>query len=191
MLFQLVQIIYWLVLSTWFGGALFIAVAAQVVFQTVRQNNPILPHVLSVNLEGQHSTLLSGTIVANLIGMLSNIEMICAGVMVPAIGAQWFLLDRGTTSVLISLFVRSALLVTATGVIAFDRWVLWPKIWQFRQTFIDNADDPDKANPAREQFDRYQRESFTLLHVLVFLLLGIVLFSGAIAHPTYTYMTSP
>ena len=59
-LFQLVQIVYWLALATWFGGVLFVAIAAPAVFRTVRENNPVLPHVLSVNLEGQHGTLLAG-----------------------------------------------------------------------------------------------------------------------------------
>ena len=32
--FHIIQIIYWLSLSTWFGGVLFIAVAAPIVFRT-------------------------------------------------------------------------------------------------------------------------------------------------------------
>ena len=65
-LFQLVQIVYWLSLATWFGGALFVAMAVPAIFRTVGENNPVLPHVLSVNLEGQHGTLLSGSIVGAL-----------------------------------------------------------------------------------------------------------------------------
>src|SRR3954454_21167129 len=61
-LYQIVQIVYWLALATWFGGVLFVAISAPVILRTVRENNPILPHVLSVNLEGQHATLLAGSI---------------------------------------------------------------------------------------------------------------------------------
>ncbi len=50
--FQLIQIVFWLALSTWFGAVLFIAVAAPIIFRTVRESNPVLPMVLSVNLEG-------------------------------------------------------------------------------------------------------------------------------------------
>ena len=45
-------------------------VAAQVIMRTMHENNPLLPHVLSVNLEGQHGTLLAGTIIGNLISTL-------------------------------------------------------------------------------------------------------------------------
>jgi hypothetical protein len=76
-----VQIVYWLALSTWFGGVLFVALAAPVIFNTVRESNPILPTVLSVNLENQHSTLLAGSIVGNLIERLTRIEYACAAAL--------------------------------------------------------------------------------------------------------------
>src|ERR1700744_4539924 len=91
--FQIVQIVYWLALATWFGGVLFVAVAAPVVFRTVREANPILPTVLSVNLENQHGTLLAGTIVGNLLSMLTKVQIGCAAAMALAIVAQFFLID--------------------------------------------------------------------------------------------------
>jgi hypothetical protein len=183
MLFQLVQIVYWIALSTWFGGVLFIAVAAQVVLRTVAENKPILPHVLSVNLEGQHGTLLGGTIVAQLIAALSRIELICAAVLLLALGAQWFVIDVGTQWNRDCAIVRSALFVIAKVIVIYDSWVLSPKIWRLREAFIENADDPDKANPALEEFNRYQQQNVNLLFTLTFVLLGIVLFSGAITPP--------
>jgi len=182
MLLQLVQTVYWLALSVWFGGAMFIGVAVQVIHRTVRENNPVLPHVLSVNLEGQHSTLLGGTIVGNLIAALARVELACAAVLFMVMGSQWFLVDLSDTWIKISAFVRSALFLAATAIVAYDGWVLWPRIIKTRQTFIDNADDPEKANPAIERLDRLQRDSETLLMILVFLLLGIILFSGNIYH---------
>jgi hypothetical protein len=183
MLFQLVQIVYWLALSMWFGGAMFIWVAVQVIHRTVRQNNPLLPHVLSVNLEGQHSTLLAGTIVGNLILALSRIEIACAALLLLAIGSQWTLIDLSDPAVKTSAFLRSFFFVGATLVVIYDGWFLWPRILKTRQTFIDNADDPDKANPENEKLDKLQRDSEMLLMVLVFFLLGIILFSGNIHRP--------
>jgi len=75
------MILYWLALATWFGGVLFIALAAPIIFRTVREANPIMTSVLSVNLEGQHGTLLAGTIVANLLQRLMWLEMVCAGTL--------------------------------------------------------------------------------------------------------------
>ena len=58
-------------MATWFGGVLFVAVAAPIIFRTVRESNPVLPTVLSVNLENQHGTLLAGSIVGNLLATLA------------------------------------------------------------------------------------------------------------------------
>jgi len=181
MLFQLVQTVYWLALSVWFGGAMFVWVAVQVIHRTVGENKPILPHVLSVNLEGQHSTLLAGTIVGNLISALAKIEIACAVALLLAIGAQWFLVDLADPLNKMSAFVRSALFLAATGTAIYDAWVLWPRAVASRQNFIDNADDPDKANPIREKLDKLQRESELLLKIQLFLLLGIILYSGGIS----------
>jgi len=187
MLFQLVQTVYWLALSIWFGGAMFIGVAWQIIHRTVRENNPVLPHVLSVNLDGKHSTLLAGTIVSNLVSALARIEVVCAAVVLAALGAQWFLIDLSDPWMKASAFVRSLLCLAAAGVVIYDGWFLWPKIMKARQTFIDNADDPDKANPVSERMDQLQRESEMLLMILVFLLLGMVLFSGNIYPPTVSF----
>jgi hypothetical protein len=184
MLFQLVQTVYWLALSVWFGGAMFIGIAVQTIHRTVRESNPVLPHVLSVNLEGQHSTLLAGTIVGKLISVLARVEIICAAVVLVALGSQWFLIDLADSWAKASAFVRSALCLAAMGVVIYDGWILWPKIMEARQTFIENSDDPEKANPASERMDRLQRDSEMLLMILVFLLLGMILFSGNISRPT-------
>src|SRR6478672_9772072 len=87
-LYQFIQIAYWLALSTWFGGVLFVAVSWQVIFRTVREANPVLPTVLSVNLEGQHGTLLAGTIVADIIAMLTRIQLVCAAALLITIAIQ-------------------------------------------------------------------------------------------------------
>ena len=187
MLFQFVQTVYWLALSVWFGGAMFIGLAVQKIHRTVRENNPILPQVLSVNLEGQHSMLLAGSIIGELISSLARIEIICAAIVLVMMGSQWFLIDLADPWTKSSEFVRCALGLAATGVVIYDGWFLWPRIIKTRQTFIDNADDPEKANPASEQLDRLQRDSEMLLMIQVFLLLGIILFSGNIHPPAFSF----
>jgi len=178
-LFQLVQIVYWLALATWFGGVLFVAIAAPVVFRTVRENNPVLPHVLSVNLEGQHGTLLAGSIVGSLIARLARLQLVCGGVLVAALVAHLFIANvqgaNGTAAI-----IRTALLLAAAGVALYDGWLVWPQLWRHRQEFIDHADEPELANPAKDEFDRGQRRSVTLLMAVLFLLLGVILFSGNI-----------
>lgn len=190
MALQLLQIIYWLALASWFGGVLFVFVAAQVIFRTIAENKPVLPHVLSVNLEGQHGTLLAGTIVGNLLAVVTRIALVCASMLAMVITLQWILLFQYESSNLLSSLLRTALLLMAAGVTVYDRRLVWPKIWKHRQEFIDHADDPDVANPAKEKFDYFQRESQMLLSILLMLLLGMVIFSGAMAAhtilPTFT-----
>src|SRR5436309_723655 len=134
MLFQFVQILYWLALSTWFGGVLFVAVSAPIVFRTVRENDPILPTVLAVNLEGQHGTLLAGSIVANLLGMLVRVELACAAALFVGIGAQWFLAERGGAQ-LVPAVLRTALYVAAVALVVYDWRVVSPRIWKARQEY--------------------------------------------------------
>jgi hypothetical protein len=181
MIFQLVQFLYWLALATWFGGALFITIASRIIFKTVQDNNPILPHVLSVNLEGQHGTLLAGTIMGNILTTFYRIEVGCCGVLIVTMAAQCFFIDVHDPAVMLPTIVRAALLIGAGAVVVYDWRYIWPRMWRYRQEFLDNADEPDKANPAKDQFDHFQKESVTLLAVLLFLLLGMVLFSGGAA----------
>jgi hypothetical protein len=178
-LFQLIQIVYWLALATWFGGVMFVAIAAPVVFRTVRENNPVLPHVLSVNLEGQHGTLLAGSIVGSLIARLARVQLACGAVLILALIAHLFVANvegaNGTAAI-----IRTALLLAAGGLALYDGWLVWPHLWRHREEFIEHADEPELANPAKDEFDRGQRRSVTLLMAVLFLLLGVILFSGNI-----------
>jgi hypothetical protein len=178
-MFQAIQIAYWLALATWFGGVLFIAIAAPVIFRTVREADRTLPRVLSVNLEGQHGTLLAGTIVSNLLAVLSRIQLLCAGVLLVAILGQWFCIDRSGAALLFPL-IRTAIYLAAVALVIYDWRVVWPRIQKYRQQYIDHADEPEVANPAKEQFDRYHMESITVLRNVLFLLLGMILFSANI-----------
>jgi hypothetical protein len=189
MLFQVVQLFYWLALSTWFGGVLFIAMAAPVIFKTVGESNPILTDVLSVNLEGQHGTLLAGSIVVNLIHRLLRIEMICAAMLVMALVAQPFVIDVSSGNVGTAI-VRSVLFIAASGIVYFDWQVVWPKIQKNRSEYIEHADEPEVANPAKDRFDIEQRRSLTLLSIVVVLLLGMILFSSTIV-PKSLFMEAP
>jgi uncharacterized protein DUF4149 len=175
-LYQFIQIIYWLGLATWFGCVLFIAVTWPVIFSTVREANPVLPTVLSVNLEGQHGTLLAGTIVANLIARLTRIQLICAGALLITIaiqlGAHWQDYASGIP--------RLILYLAAVGLLVYDWWFIEPKIHEQRKQYLDHADEPEAANAARQEFDRYHRQSVLLMYSLLGALLGIIVFSTTI-----------
>ena len=189
MLFEFVQILYWLALSTWFGAVLFVLIAPPIILKTVRSSNPILPTVLSVNLDGQHSTLLAGTIVENLLTPIMRTQLACAASMAVAIVVQWFLIDT-REDVLLAPILRSAMFVAAAVLAIYDWRYVWPRTFRSRQLYLDNADDPEKANPALDEFDKYQAESLLILRNIFFLLLGIVLFSANIRSAVFVYETA-
>jgi hypothetical protein len=179
-LFPLFQILYWLSLASWFGGVLFIAVAAPVIFRTVREAKPLLPTVLSVNLENQHADLLAGSIVGNLLALLSRIQPASGvGVLLGLVG-QWTLGDREGPGLLAQVILRTCLFGAAMVMVIYQWRVLWPRIEQYRTEYIEHADEPDVANPAKDQFDRLHHESVNVLLIILALLLGLILFSGNI-----------
>ena len=183
MLFEFVQILYWLSLSTWFGGVLFVLLAPPIIHKTVRESNPLLPLVLSVNLEGQHGTLLAGSIVSNLLGPVIKTELVCAAGMFVAIVGQWLHATAYGLDLTVPI-LRSAMFLAAVIFVVYNYRSVWPKALHYRQEYLDNADDPDKANPALDLFDRYQNESLTTVRNVLFLLLGIILFSANIGSAT-------
>ena len=178
-MFELLQIIYWLALSTWFGSVLFIAVAAPVIMRSVRESNPVIPSILSVNLEGQHGTLLGGGIVGNIMTVLVRVQLACAAALLLALVGHWAELPRHGAGLVMQL-VRNALYVAAVGLLVYQWRALWPRMWRYRQEYIDHADDPDVANPALDQFDRLQHDNAIVLVMLLAALLGIILFSANI-----------
>jgi len=169
------QIIYWLALSTWFGGVLFVGVTAPIILRTVHENNPILTNVLAVNLEGKHATLLGGSIVGRIMQLLFRIELACAvGVLIALIGQAVLLQGRD----LVVTLVRCVLYLAALAMLIYDWRIVWPAMWKHRQHYLDHADEPDVANPALDEFNRYQGESATILFIRVAALVGIILFSA-------------
>ena len=176
--FQLVLTLYWLALSLWFGGVLLVALVVPVIFRTVRDANPTLPHVLSVNLDKQHAELLAGEICAAMIRLLSVIQLACAAVLLLMLIAQWFLIPVGDTRHLVAGLLRSASFLAAVGLVLYDRYVVWPRALSARQEYIDHADEPDVANPARDRMLQYDRESARLLMLTVVCLSLMIAFSS-------------
>ncbi len=186
--YQLIQTIYWLALSTWFGGALFVAIAAPVIHRTLREANPILPNVLSVNLEHEHGNLLAGSVVGNLLRMLGPVQFTCAAVILLMLLGQWLVLYREAAQLqviygedwgrVVPAIVRSCLFIIAVVLLMYDRRIVWPRAWTYRQEYIDHADEPEIANPAKDMFDRYHRESVRVLLIIIGVLSLMIVFSS-------------
>ena len=167
---------YWLALSTWFGAVLMSAIAPPVILRVVLRADPTLPRVLSVNLDRQHSTLLASDIVGELLSVLFRVQSACAAVLLPALVAQWFLVDRTGLALAFPILV-SGLYVGAVALLVYGWQSVWTKVMSHRGAYIEQADDPEKANPELDQFDRYSIELSAVVRNLLFALLGMVLFS--------------
>lgn len=185
MLFTLVQTLYWLALAAWFGGTLFLALAAPIVFRSVRDADPTLPRVLAVNLDGQHAMLLAGSIVLDLLGMVQRVSAACAAVVLLGLGAHWALLDAGGLATL-QMALRCGLFIAAAGLLVYDWRVLAPRLRRTRDRYVDHADEPEVANAALDEYDRLHQLEVGVLRNLLFVLMGLVLFSALIAAPART-----
>jgi len=181
MLLLSILVIYWISLSTWFGSVLAIALSAPVIFKTVEDAKPILSNVLSVNLDGQHSTLLAGSIVVNLVQKLHVLELICGSALLLMLIGQAIALNMTSTN-LATIGVRGVLLAGAAGIMLFDWRAVWPRLEKNRSEYIDHADEPDVANPAKDRFDNDQRLTVNLLVLRLALLLGLILFSSNVGN---------
>ncbi len=180
--FIVVQIGFWMALSTWFGAVLFVVLAPPIILRTVRETNPLIPTVLSVNLEGQHGTLLAGSIIGELMQPLIRIELICSGVLLAALIGQWAIIQPRGLDLMLPI-LRTVLYLAATVFVIYNWRIVWPRMWKYRQEYLDHADEPDVANPALDLFDRYQTESLTVLRNVLFLLIGMIIFSAFVSFP--------
>jgi hypothetical protein len=117
--------------------------------------------------------------VGNILDRLARVELICGGVLLLMLIAQPFLIDlRGQN--LTAAILRSVMFLAAVALVVYDWRVVWPKIQRHRAEYIEHADEPELANPAKDQFDRYHRQSVTVMMFVLFLLLGMILFSANI-----------
>ena len=174
---SVVSIAYWLALAAWFGSTLFVTVVAPRVHRVVREADPTLPTVLSVNLEGQHATLLGGRIVGDLLAALWRVELACLAAMGVAQGAEWLIALTGDYD-LIPPLVRTALLALAGATAVYGGRVARPRASAARDEYVEHADDPDVANAALDRLDRLARDATSALNAELIVLAGLVLFAA-------------
>lgn len=176
MIYQVVQILYWLVLSIWVGGTIFLVLAAPVVFRAVRQREVRLPEVTSKALRDEHQTLLAGDIVAAMLGRLGQVQMVCMGVMLPLLIVS-ALFAAGTLQ-WVTLGEKSALYAVTVAVVLHDRWKRFPATIKARQRYIEHADEEELAQQAKAEFEALHRAGERAYQLVVFLLLLLVLVSA-------------
>src|SRR5439155_4505177 len=142
----------------------------------MRDEKPVLPGVLSVNLEGQHGTLLGGSVIGRIMEVLFRLELACAAAILVTLIAQWMIL-RPTGGYVVTPLLRVVVYLGAVVLMIYHWRVLWPRMWKQRQEDIDHAHEPAVANPAPKHLDRLQGEGAMVGFFLVALLGGRIVFS--------------
>jgi hypothetical protein len=94
--------------------------------------------------------------------------------------AQIFLIDRTGPNQRAAL-LRAILFLAAAAITLFDWFVIRPRIIDSRQRYIEHADEPEIANPAKDQFDRDHKLSVSLLMFVLGILLLLIAYSSNIA----------
>jgi hypothetical protein len=107
------------------------------------------------------------------------VELICGCMLLVSFILQSFIIDLHGDNGLATI-IRGSLFVLAMGAVFVDWRFVWPKIRSSRSEYLDHADEPEVANPARDRFDREQRNSLNLLTLVIVLLTGMILFSSSI-----------
>lgn len=177
--YQTVQILYWLVLSVWLGSMIFLAAGAPVIFRAVQRLDGRSGKYADPALDEEQTTIVAGGVVGSLMDRLMQIQLICAGAMLPLLIGQLLLIDLTATNRLVAA-VRVALWLVAAAVAVYEWKFHYPQTWAYRQKYLEHADDPETSNTAREQFHREQHFSEILFQVTVFLLIGLVVLSANI-----------
>ena len=88
LIYQAVQILYWLVLSGWFGALLFIVVAAPVIFRVVRKLEVRSGLYADPSLDDDQTSIVAGEIVGTMLARLAQIQMLCGIILLPLMIAQ-------------------------------------------------------------------------------------------------------
>ncbi len=189
MISPLIDALYWLSLATWFGCVLTSAIVPPIIMRVILHADPTLPRVLSVNLDKQHSTLLAGDVIGAILATLFRLEAFCALALVLPLVGKWFTIHRTGVNLLVPILV-TALYLLALAFLLYGWRIVWPKVLKHRQTYLDNADDPDIANVELDAFDRYSTELFSVVRNMLFALLGAILFSAAMQPTAITFVAS-
>ncbi|HQY88502.1 MAG TPA: hypothetical protein PK402_07575 [Tepidisphaeraceae bacterium] len=184
-MFQLLQTIYWIGLSSWFGSAVFLLLIVGTIFAVMRDQDPTLPKVLSVNIDGDHGVLLSIHLFTKLARVMTTFGFACAGAVLIGLAGQFVFGERAGPR-FIDLIVRVGLMIASLGVMIYDRFVVTPKLASAIASYIDQADDPEATRENRERVIRAYHEAIAVLGGLACALGGLILFSANFSQAVMT-----
>lgn len=146
----------------------------------MRDQDPTLPKVLSVNIDGDHGALLSIHLFTKLSRLMTALGIVCATMVAFGLAGQIAFGERVGPR-FIEWIVRTGLFLASVGVVVYDRLAVTPKLSSAIASYIDQADDPEATRENREKVIRNYHEATAVLGALTCTLGGIILFSSNIA----------
>jgi hypothetical protein len=179
LVYQTVQIFYWLVLAIWLGGIVFLAIAAPVIFRTVRRLDVRSGKYTDPNLIDEQTAVVAGEVVGMLLARLGQVQMVCATALLPLMIAQLVVADMSGTNFMAAI-LRFVLWAVAVGLLLYEWRSHYPRTWELRRRFLADAGDPEKADGSRAAFEREHRRSEQLFLAMICIVIGMVMLSANI-----------
>lgn len=190
LLYQAVQILYWLTLSVWLGCTVFLAVGAPVIFRVVRRLEVRSSKYADPALDESQTEVVAGEIVGTLLARLGQVQMICAIAIFPMLLLQLFLVDLTGNNFTMAL-LRFVLWIVLVALLVYEWRSHYPRTWHLRQQFLDSIGDEEASGPAREAFEREHRRSEQLFLINICLLIGLVMMSANVTPRAGSTALSP
>ncbi|MFZ4575923.1 MAG: hypothetical protein ACOYN0_16140 [Phycisphaerales bacterium] len=152
--FRIGELVHLFSLSVWFGCLAMTGAAAGILFPTVRDLNPTSP--LYAGYPGDHWLIIAGHVGAKLFAVCDGVQLVCATLALLTLGLSLAALKRNPGSRPWPMLVRSLVLSVAVGLVAYELFILAPRMQSSMQMFWDNAaaGDVAKADKYRELFDQ-------------------------------------
>lgn len=184
--FRLTQGVYWLSLGAWFGAVVMLVIAAAITFGTVRQFHPALglePYN-HPSLVDRAAPILAGSVVGNMLKGLALIQSVCAASVIGCVVLQCTVFRehiqggmRGWPNLL-----RVVLIAGPIAILAADRLVLTPRVWEQRNAMYDQNTSDEARSTAKGRFDRLHMLNERAVGASGIMLVGAVFVSAFALH---------
>ncbi|MCC7147345.1 MAG: hypothetical protein IT443_12940 [Phycisphaeraceae bacterium] len=182
--FRLTQAAYWLSLGLWVGALVAVAIAAAVIFKTIRAHEPTIGIEPYRQLPERAGDILAGAAVGQTLRALAILQRGCAVVLVICVVLQCaFFADRlaggagGWRNVL-----RVGLLALPMMILMVDLWLVSPRIWTLRGAMYDPQRTPEARALFRVRFMFWHQTSERLVGSAAVLLVAATVASSFAFH---------
>ncbi len=166
MLLRIGKFLFWLGLTAYLGGLASLALAAPIIFNTVRKTGSVMTFVPT---GWQNADQLGGEIFGNILQAFSYVEV--TALLLMGIGTA---LTTGTGAIILRR-IQIGLLMVITLLTAYNLTVTSPAVWRERTAWREaTAQDIQIASQHKIRFDQLHKQSELIGKATLFLLLALL-----------------